>query len=729
MTSNVHLDEYLDFQKYGQVLKRRWGPALITFASIVGIATIGSLLAPQIYEAEAELLIENNETSKITGLNENAGRVEGLTLDSNPVTTQARIIQSRPIVNQLIDDLDLRNDKGKRLNYDAVTGNLKVKPIVGTDVLQVRYTDKNPAMAALAVNKLVELYIEANAQSNSSPSSAAQGFIQQQLPKVEANLRQAEESLREFKSENRIASLEEETSANITSIGNVADRLDEVTAQAESVDARYNRLSAQLNMTWQEASAVSALSQSVGVQSTLEQLQKVKLRLAQTSNYLSDNAPQVIALKEEEADLERLLEQQIASTVGSGSAGILNKVNVLSLGELKQAQIAELADLGLQKEGLEREIAALQNTKDSYQQKSDSLPRLQQEQRELERRVQAAQSTYNTLLKKSQDTQIIEQQKVANVRRVSDAEIPDDPIAPRRGIIIASAGVVGMFLGIATAFFIDLRDKTVKDTGEIKRLFPYALAGVVPDINSIDERRELLLPQGAAGANGKLPEIAINNMTLMPIREAYHNLQMDLNLLDSNPDRKVIVVTSAVAGEGKSSVSGNLAVAQAQCGKKVLLIDGDLRRPTQHLLWEVPNAYGLTGVLEQEMAWGDAVQKIMPNLDVITSGTIPKHPISLLNSSMMKALILSTSDRYDCIIIDAPPVVGLADSKILGRLADGLLFVVRPGVANYGSVEAAKEQLKDFNVLGVIANGVNLDNEAYGYESYYPDRKYLEAAN
>ncbi|MEL6495582.1 MAG: CpsD/CapB family tyrosine-protein kinase, partial [Cyanobacteria bacterium J06623_7] len=227
----------------------------------------------------------------------------------------------------------------------------------------------------------------------------------------------------------------------------------------------------------------------------------------------------------------------------------------------------------------------------------------------------------------------------------------------------------------------------------------------------------------------KLPEIAVANMTLLPVREAYHNLQMDLNLLDSELDSQVIVVTSAVAGEGKSSVSANLAVAQAQCGKKVLLIDGDLRRPTQHILWEADNAFGLTTVLEQEMAWADAVQSIMPNLDVITSGKLPKHPVSLLNSSMMKALILSTGDRYDCIIIDAPPVVGLADSKILGRLADGLLFVVRPGVANYGSAEAAKELLKDFNVLGVIANGVDLSNEAYGYDAYYPDRKYLEAAS
>jgi polysaccharide biosynthesis transport protein len=726
MTSNVNLDEYLDFQKYWQVLKRRWVPALATFASVVGIATAGSLLSPQIYEAEAELLIESNNTGRLTGLEDSLGKVEGLTIDSNPVTTQARVLQSRPVVKQLIKDLNFRDDDGKLLKYEDIVDNLKIKPIVGTDVLQVSYTNKDPEIAALTVNKLIELYIDTDALNNSSSSAAASKFIKKQLPQVEANLRQAEANLREFKTQNRTASLGEETTANITSISSVADRLDEVNAKAESVNARYDRLSAQLNMTWQEASAVSALSESVGVQSVLEQLQNVRIKLAQQRNYLSNNAPQVIALQEEEADLNQLLNQQIANTLGSSSPDVLSKVNILSLGELKQAQIEEFADLGLEKEGLQKEIIALTQTKDNYQQKSDALPRLQEKQRELERKVEVAQSTFQTLLKKSQDAGLIEQQKIGNVRRVSDAEVPEKAVAPRKKIIVASAGIMGMFLGVAVAFMLDLKDKTIKNIQEIKRLLPYPVAGVVPDVNLLDEERQLLL---SYGATEQLPKLAVTNMTIPPIREAFHNLQMELNLMDSDVTHKVILVTSAVAGEGKSSVSANLAIAQAQCGKKVLLIDGDLRRPTQHSVWEIPNGSGLTEVLEEKKSWADTVNKMMTNLDVMTSGNIPRHPIALLNSSMMKALILSAGDRYDCIVIDAPPIVGLADSKILAKLTDGLIFVVRPGVANYASVEAANESLKDLNVLGVIANGVDLNTESYGYESYYPDRKYLEAAN
>lgn len=725
MNSNVNLDEYLDFQKYWLVLKRRWIPACFTFATVVGVATAGSLSLPKTYEAEAELLIKSDVSSELTGLENDLGKIEGLTIDSNPVTTQARILQSRPVVERLIAELELKDDEGKLLKYDDIAENLKIKPVVGTDVLQVSYTHETPATAASVVNRLIDLYIEADALNNRFQSSSAKEFIEQQLPQVEATLQEAEANLRNFKNQNRTASLNEETTANIASISNVADRLDQLEARLANVNARYDRLNAQLNMSWQEASAVSALSQSLGVQRVLEQLQEVKVKLTQQGNYLSDNAPQIIALKEEEADLIQLLDRQIASTLGPQQQNLIQNVNILGLGELKQAQIAEFAELGLQKAGLEQEITALSNTRNTYQQKSDALPRLQEQQRELERRVEAAQSTYQNLLEKQQNAQLVEQQNIGNVRRVSDAVVPEDPVGPRKKLIVASAGLVGIFLGIAVAFLLDLQDKTIKNTREIKRIFPYPLGGVVPDLDKIVAERQLFLPDKSMS---DLPQLAVNNLTLLPVREAYHNIQIDLKLLDSDTAR-VIVVTSAVAGEGKSSVSANLAMTQAQCGKKVLLIDGDLRRPTQHYLWEVNNVLGLTNILEQEVQWFDAINKIMPDLDVITSGTTVKHPISLLNSSFMKALILSTSGYYDSIIIDAPPLVGLGDSKILGKLADGLLFVVRPGVANYGSVEAAKELLKDFRVLGVIANGVDLDREPYGHETYYPDRKYLEAAS
>ncbi len=726
MNSNIDLDEYIDFQKYWLVLKRRWIPATAIFAGIVGLSIIAALSLDKVYEAEAELLIKIDRSAKLTGLEIGTGEIKGLTTDSDPLATEAEILQSRPIVQKLIEELDLTDDDGEVLKYRDVTKKLKVKPIIGTDLLAISYTDNDPELAASVVNKAVELYIEDHTFNNRSETTAANKFIAEQLPQIEANVGQAEANLRSFKNQNRIASLEEETTANIASLSNISAQIDEVEAALEDINARYERLRGQLNISWQEATAISSLSQSVAVQRVLEQLQEVKVALAQKRNYLSDAAPQIIALKEEEADLTSLLDRQITNTLGSEQQALIKNVNILSLGQLKQEQIAEFANLGLRKEGLEKKLASLQNTYNSYQQKSDTLPQLQEKQRELERRVEATQSTYKILLSKLQETQIAEQQNIGSVRVVSEGVIPDKPVGPKKKLIVAGAGVFGALMGVAVAFLLDIRDRTIKNTQEIETMLPYPLFGVVPDYKKNTQKKQLLLPDSATA---NLPKLAATNLSVLRIREAYQNIQVNLKLSDKEAINKVLVVTSAVLGEGKSSVAANLAVAKAQCGQKVLLIDGDLRRPTQDTLWELSNDLGLTNVLNQEIEWYDTLQQVMSNLDVMTSGTTPQHPVSLLNSPLMENLISSASGYYDSIILDTPPLVGLADSKILGKLADGVLFVVRPGVAHYGGVTAAKKVLEtsDLKILGVVANGVDFDKESYGDQAYYPDKKYLEA--
>lgn len=716
MDSNLDLDEYIDFEKYWLVLKRRWIPATVTFACILVGANIWSSSLPQMYETEAKLLIKANRSARLTGLENSTGEIRSSGINSDPLATEAQIVRSRPIIEKIIKELDLRNDGGKLLKYGAVARDIEVKSIRGTDILSLTYANEDPELAALIVNKLVELYIEDHTLNNRSETTSAREFISKQLPKVEANVREAETNLSHFKKQNRIANLEQEITTNIAALSNIADQIDRAEADLEDITARYNRLQTQLDMTWQEASAVSALSQSLAVQRFLDQLQEVKLTLAQKRNYLSDNAPQIIALKEEEADLTTLLDRQIAKTLDGEQQAIVKKINILSLGQLKQSQIADFASLGLEKEGLEKKQRVLQNTYNSYKQKSDILPMLQKQQRELERRVLAAESTYQTLLSKLQETQITEQQNIGNVRVVSDALTPEAPIASKKPLIMAAAGVAGALLGVAVAFLIDIRDKKIKNTQEIEEMLPYPLQGIVPDFKKITAKKQLLFPNNSTA---NLPKFADIDISAQLLREAYNNIQINLKLLDNEAVNKVIAVTSSVSGEGKSSVSANLAMAKAQCGQKVLIIDGDLRSPSQQDIWGVSNEIGLTEVLKQEVIWQQAIQNVMPNLDIMASGPRVKNPVSLLDFSLLEALITSASCYYDLILFDAPPLVGLADTRILAMLVDGLLFVVRPGVANYTSIAEAKKLLTTFNVLGVVANGVNFDREAKDRGYFY----------
>jgi polysaccharide biosynthesis transport protein len=196
-------------------------------------------------------------------------------------------------------------------------------------------------------------------------------------------------------------------------------------------------------------------------------------------------------------------------------------------------------------------------------------------------------------------------------------------------------------------------------------------------------------------------------------------LQANLNFI-SHKKVRTIVVTSSVAGEGKSEVSANLAAVMAQAGKRVLIVDADMRNPSQHHLWGVMNLTGLSNVIVGQEQIRRCIQSVTRNLSVLTAGVIPPNPIALLDSASMNALIQALSASYDYIIFDTPPLAGTADAAVLGKMVDGVLVVVRPGIADTASALATKSLLvrSEANVLGIVANGVNVKHEPDSYFYY-----------
>lgn len=203
-------------------------------------------------------------------------------------------------------------------------------------------------------------------------------------------------------------------------------------------------------------------------------------------------------------------------------------------------------------------------------------------------------------------------------------------------------------------------------------------------------------------------------------------LQANLKFLSSDKPLKVILVTSSVPKEGKSTVSANLAAAMAQLGRRVLLVDADMRHPLQHHIWELTNAAGLSDVIVGQAEFDSVVKEVMPKLDVLSAGVIPPNPMALLDSKRMASLIDNFSEQYDFVIIDAPPLVLAADAVTLGKMTDGVLLITRPGVVDSTSAATAKESLERSgqNVLGLVVNGVILENESDSY--FYYAKAYSE---
>jgi capsular exopolysaccharide synthesis family protein len=726
MYTNEYSGEYIDFQKYWLVLKRRWLPATATCLSAIALSFCFAMSKQEeLYQAKAEILIEkSNKSSQFTGIPNNSGEIENLTQDSDPLATEAEILQSRPILERVIQELDLRSDSGELLDYDAVAGNLKVEPLLGTDIIEVSYEDPEPVSASAIANKVIEIYMEDDTASNRAEAIAARQFMSEQLPQLEQNVNQAEEELRDFKNQNQLANLPEETSELISKNSQLENEIEEVTAELESINARYNLLSGRLGLTQEQAAAMNALNESVAVRQTFEKLHEVKLNIASERNRFSESAPQMINWREQERELQSLLDQQIAQNLSKEQQAAISQIKIFNLGQENQQQIPEFISLGLEREGLLEKLASLKDNLRTNQQRLANLPGLEKQQRELSRRLEAAQSTYQTLLGKLQETQVIENQNIGNVRVIESAIVPTDPIPSKTKLIVAAGGVAGVLLGIGVAFLLDLRDNKVKNSKEVEDIFARSVQGVIPNLKKIEPNQRL-----TRSTVGNLPQPAATNSSMRLLREACQNIHINLKLLDKEAAYKVIAVTSTTPQEGKSSVSANLALAKAQSGQRILLVDGDLRVPTQHHIWQMPNEIGLTNVLYEEIEWRSAIQEVMPNLDILTSGPIPESPPRLLHSEPMKALVVSLASHYDQIIFDTPPLMGIADTKILGNLVDGFLFVVRVGVAPYHSVVEAKKFLdtSDLKLLGIVVNGVDRSKE-HGHSSYYyQNKKYLEA--
>lgn len=718
----------IGFQQYWLILKRRWLPASSVFVSIFALTALSLLLQKPVYVAEGKLLFKKmGATSSLTGLGREIGQLTPLQEQGSPVDTEAENIRSVPIIQKTITKLDIKDKRGKLIKLKQFLEQLNVSNIKGTDVLQVSYKDRDPEKAATVVNTLMAAYLENNLLANRAEAVAAREFIEKQLPTTEASVRQSELALRRFKEENKVVDLEEEAKLAVALIGDLQRQSSSTQTQLADAKEQSAVLRNELGRDLQKAGVVSSISQSPAVQDLLKEVQQVQSQLAIERSRFREDHPTITSLKSKKADLERLLPERVKRVLGGERQ---QPDGNLQISQFEQNLTEEFAKSEARRLGLASQAATLSNLQDTYRQRLNVLPRLEQKQRELERQLQASQSTYSLLLQKFQESQIAENQNVGNVRISSFALVPDEPVAPHETLYLLTGILLSSLLSLATALVLEARDKSIRTVDEARELFGFTLLGVIP---SFKKSEKITLHNG--DLERSTPEVVVKNSPRSPFSAAYRMLQANLKFLSSDKELKVIVVTSSVPKEGKSTVSANLALAMAQLGRKVLLVDADMHRPLQHQIWDLSNQLGLSNLLVGQTELRTVIKEVMVNLNVITSGVIPPNPMALLDSQRMASLIEIFSANYDFTIIDTPSLSVDADAPVLGKMADGVLLVVRPGVIDSGSAALAKEFLarSGQNVLGQVVNGVIPENEPYSYyhfsKEYYAKESATKSEN
>jgi polysaccharide biosynthesis transport protein len=707
-------EETLDLGKYWLILKRRWLPASVVFAVVLSVATLAAFLKTPIYQAQSKLLIKDSKT----GLTElEIGGINPLSGQSSPLDTEVETILSTPILQVVMGQLKLTDSNGKPLKLEDFEMQLNVSKARAGDVIQLSYKSEDPEEAARVLNTLMEVYLADNLRVNRSEAASAREYIDSEIPKAKQKLETLEERLRRFKERNRVFALEKEAEAAVEATINLAEKINDAQGKALGAKTQATSLRQQLGLETQQSINSTNLSQSPGVQEALKQLQEIESQLAIARTEKTPDHPDVKDLEEKGVALRKTLQGRVGEALGASAQG--STPNQLQVGELQQTVTGELVKLESERLASEQVAAALVKVQDNFQKRTQSIPGLEKQLRQLLREVELSQEVYANLVKKWQELQVLEKQNLGNARVLSPSLIPEEPIEPRKALYVASGLILGTLLAIGVALLLDVRDKSVKTLEDIKALFSeFTMLGVIPAIEGA-QTYQIKEKGGSVPADIKR-ELYVRDAPNTPPSEAIRMVQSNLRYLSSDAPVKVVVITSGIPAEGKSTVAANLALTMAELGHKVLLIDADLRRPVQHRTWELLNRIGLSDVLVGEANIDDAIQEAEPNLDVLTSGVLPPNPSALIDSKHMVALLSEFSQRYSYVIIDSPPLSAAVDTLTLSRMADGLMLVVRPGVAETGSVALSKDLLSQpgHKLLGVVANGVTRSQQP-SYSSYY----------
>jgi polysaccharide biosynthesis transport protein len=727
-----HTEEYIDLKQYWLILRRRWLPATLVMGGVTLITAAVTFLQKPVYQAEGQVLLRK-DSGLASSMNANAsssslGALEALTQKTNPISTEIEIIKSEPILRRTIQTLQLKDADGKILEQEEFLKLLSVTNAKETDIIKLAYKSTNPQLAMTVVNQLIDLYRERNLSSTRSQASAARKFIESQLPAAENDVKRYELAIRNFKEKSKVISLSDEAKISVENIGDIQKSLTSVEGQLADAQARSQSLRTQLGVSPAQGLAVNAVSQSPAVQKALTEKQENARKLTTLSTELQPSHPTIQNLQKRQTALDSFLKDQVGQVVGQSTTN--SSLKTIQSGETQQKLTETLIQTETQRIGLQDQVDLLRNAQVTYRDRLIVLPRLEQIQRELERKLKVAQNTYEALLKKLQEVRIAENQNIGNIETVAQAILPDKPVSPKILLNLAIGTVMGLLLGIGTALLLESLDNSIKTVKEAQAVFDLTVLGTIPALESTEKVNLKSLERPT-------PKLSVRDNPRSAVSEAYRMLQANLKFLSSDHPARAIAITSSVPQEGKSTTSANLALVLAEMGHRVLIVDSDLRRPSQHQIWELPNSVGLSNILVESGQWAGVVRSENEQLDIITAGVIPPNPVRLIDSQRMASLIEEWRRIYDYVLIDTPPLAVASDALLVAQVADGLLMVARPGVLNSASAETAKAALEKVNgseqgksskvnVLGLVLNGVIPENEPDSYY-YYNAKDYYSA--
>src|ERR1700733_8979714 len=716
ITQESALGEYIRV-----LVKRKW-TVLACLFTIFSVVAIASLKMTPVYEASGSIEINKADSGLINFNNSPTFNVDYY--DPTELETEVMILQSDLLALQVVKELalDRRPDFGGKTSappssldlapdllqansgrtsvlLSSFRGNLKVSLSPNTHIIKVSFRSPDKDLTAIVVNTLMSTYAENNFKSRFDSTMQASDWLSKQLVDLQMKVETSQEKLVRYQKEHEILGIDEKQ--NITTA-----KLDELNkaltaAESERMDKESVYRLVQAGDSDAIASAASVLDESGAgghsASSLLESLRAkqadVKIQVAELSTQFGPSYPKVAQLN-----------------------GQLKEIEAQILGETKKVagKIRGQYMAALQRENM------LHDALEKQKQEANKLNESAIQYSILKRDLESYRQLYEGLMQKMKEAGVSAGLKSNNFRIVDVARVPTSPVEPNIPRNLAFALILGLTSGVGVAFLLEGLDSTVRTTEQAQMISGFAPLGMIP-LGSRTARDGANSKRLVIASSKEVVELVTQVRPQSQMAESYRALRTSLLLSNLGAPPKVIMVTSALPQEGKTTTSINVAVVLAQKGVRVLLIDADLRRPSIHKTLGMGPHSGLSNVLTGSTNLENAITstKVLPNLFVLPAGTPPPNPAELLASSNMRDVLIQLREQYDHIVIDTPPSLSVTDAVVLSPRADAVVLVIRSGQTTKQALRRSRDILTQVNakVVGVLLNAVDLSSPDYYY--YY----------
>ncbi len=721
--TEIHLKDYLRV-----VSKRRW-TVLAVFVAVITTVAIVTFRQRPVYQGLVQLLIEK-ENPNILSIKE---VMELDAANADYYQTQYRILQSRSLAQQVIDKLGLAKspeftgpDKpalGHSLAQQAIeklglaktpgfatpdqpaaggpaaAGKLvddfleriTIEPLRTTRLVNVRARAFDPKLAALIANTLADLYIGQNLRLKVDTTQQAGTWLSEKAGEARRKLEQSERTLQNFNETNNVISLDERQSLLVQKLEQLGTEITKARTLRIELETRAQQLAA-MRKAGSDVEGLESMSEVIAssvIQGLKTELARIETELADAAKVYTPKHPKIVALAAQLPPLR----QRIVVEINRIAQSIHNEYEVA----LKREQ-------------------SLTETLEQQKQQVQQMNQLAINDRALKREVENNRRIFDVLMSREKETGLVGGMRTNNIRIVDRAEVPREPVSPRKARNLALGVIVGIIGALGLAFFLEYFDDTVRDPDDLERSCRIPFLGPVPKLKPKldgEHSRDLLALQEPKSIYA----------------EAYRAVRT--SLLFSSPDNppRLMVVTSPGPQEGKSLTAINLAVTMALTGNRVLLVDADMRKPRLHKVFDLKNAFGLSNLIGGESEVAAALQRTqVPGLMLMTSGPVPPNPSELLGSERMGKLLEMLRGKFDRVILDCTPLIAVTDATVLASRTDGVILVIKAGATGRKILRRGIKQLEDVQakVIGAVLNQVDLRHSTYYYSRYYTSNYYGE---